>query len=141
MAKEELFENVFMKTLFKDLLYGFPVKRGKVDIQAIKTAMKILKEKKVLAIFPEGTRGNGKELLPGKTGIALIALKTRVPVVPIGIAGPYRLFRRIHVNIGAAVDLSPYYGKKITQDLLEEVTDLIMQNISKLSGIPMKRNF
>jgi 1-acyl-sn-glycerol-3-phosphate acyltransferase len=60
---------------------AFSVERGKMDLTAIKTALRILKNNQLLVIFPQGTRG-GQEV---KGGTSLIALKAKVPVIPVGI--------------------------------------------------------
>ncbi len=60
---------------------AFPVERGKTDLTAIKTALRILQNGQLLVIFPQGTRG-GHEI---KGGASMIALKAKVPVIPIGI--------------------------------------------------------
>ncbi len=86
MAKVELYKNkVFGRLLY--LLGAFPVKRGEGDIGAIKMAMKILKREDALLIFPEGTRGNGKEILSFNSGFAVLAEKMNAPVVPVYLSG------------------------------------------------------
>ena len=60
---------------------AFPVERGKMDLTAIKTALRILQNNQLLVIFPQGTRG-GQEV---KGGTSLIALKAKVPVIPVAI--------------------------------------------------------
>lgn len=61
----------------------FGVKRGKADVAAIKTAMKYLKDGELLLMFPEGTRHQDGEFGDAKTGAAMLALRTGVPIVPI----------------------------------------------------------
>jgi 1-acyl-sn-glycerol-3-phosphate acyltransferase len=60
---------------------AFPVERGKMDLTAIKTALRLLQNNQLLVIFPQGTRG-GQEV---KGGTSYLALKAKVPVVPVGI--------------------------------------------------------
>ncbi|MFN3266189.1 MAG: lysophospholipid acyltransferase family protein [Deinococcales bacterium] len=60
---------------------AFPVERGKLDLSAIKTALRLLQNNQLLVIFPQGTRG-GRDL---KGGTSFLALKAKVPVVPVGI--------------------------------------------------------
>lgn len=60
MAKEELFVNKFIHW-FGNKMNVFPVKRGKQDIESIKKSLKVLKDNKILAIFPEGTRNGMKK--------------------------------------------------------------------------------
>jgi 1-acyl-sn-glycerol-3-phosphate acyltransferase len=80
MSKRESFEHPVMRQY---MLYGnaFPVDRHKMDLQAIKTALRILQGGQLLVIFPQGTRG-GQEI---KGGTSVIALKAKVPVIPAGI--------------------------------------------------------
>src|SRR5262249_831701 len=78
---------------------------------------------------------------PGKAGIALFALRTRVPVIPARITGgPQRSEvlpawlrpSRVRVTFGSPVDLSAYYGRPINRKLLEEVTALLMDRVRML---------
>ena len=86
MAKAELFR----KAPFKWLAIGlgaFPVRRGEADRQAIKQAEEVLKAGQVLVIFPEGTRSRSRKMKEGLAGVALIALRSGAPIVPVGIYG------------------------------------------------------
>lgn len=68
----------------------FPVRRGEVDRQAIRTTIHLLEEDKVLALALEGTRGRGKErtaLKPVKAGAIYLARKANVPIIPIAVWG------------------------------------------------------
>ncbi len=77
MAKKELFHNRLLGALIRS--FGtFPVNREGNDVGAIRTAMRILQREGTLGIFPQGTRG-GTEIQPGT---ALIALRSKAPVVP-----------------------------------------------------------
>ncbi len=102
MGKEELFRNVLMDAVLRRL-GSFPVKRGGRDEWALKHAMKVLEQGKVLGIFPEGTRSRGRGLQPAKTGAARLAIAAHCPVVLMAIDGTQRLFkylpRRTRVTI------------------------------------------
>ncbi|MDR1391654.1 MAG: 1-acyl-sn-glycerol-3-phosphate acyltransferase [Clostridiales bacterium] len=137
MAKEEMFKNKFSNKFFR-LLYSFPVRRTGAGIETFKKAISVLNNENVLTMFPEGRRVKEQFLDEGKMGCALIALKSKTNVVPIGIKGNYKPFKRITVNIGKEIDLSKYFNKKINKEILREVTNLIMENISELSGISNK---
>lgn len=93
MAKEELFKNP-ISNFFCRWLGAFPLKRGGVDKIAIRHAMGILKDQLVLGIFPEGTRQKRDNTL-GRfhDGVASMALRTGVPVVPVAIMGSYKMKR------------------------------------------------
>lgn len=136
MAKEELFKNKFFDTAMR-ALGAFPVKRGKSDLAALKTAISTLKGGDNLVVFPEGTRSPKDHLNEGKSGAALIAAKAGVDIVPVGIRGRYRIFSKVTVNIGKPISMDEYFGKRLDSKTLAHITDsLIMPEISKLSGIP-----
>ena len=84
MAKEELFKNPLFRILIKTF-GAFPVVRGSGDMKVIDDSIGYLNKGFNLVIFPEGTRSKDGKVGKGKTGVALIASKAGVPVVPVGI--------------------------------------------------------
>lgn len=108
MAKIELFRVPILGHLFR-ALGAFPIHRGKVDKQAIRTAIDVVRTGGCLVMFPEGHRSKTGELGPFAPGVAVIARKSGGYIVPAAICGPYRLFRSITVRFGepVAVDSVP----------------------------------
>ncbi len=135
MAKEELFRN----KLLGGILYAvgaFPIKRGKSDVGALRSAIKMLESNENVAIFPEGTRSKGDTMKRGKQGAALIAIKAGVNILPVGIEGDYKLFRKMTFRIGKVISLEEFFEKKTTGDDLQSVTDeKIMPSIGALAGV------
>ncbi|NLW56452.1 MAG: (d)CMP kinase [Firmicutes bacterium] len=115
MAKEELFRIPLLGPLIRKL-GAFPVRRGKGDRAALRAAMEVLKEGKVLGIFPEGTRYNDNKLHPLRHGVSLLAMETNAKILPVIIRGTQNLtffrFPRIKVYIGEAFTLAPVGTKK-----------------------------
>ena len=98
MAKEELFKNkLFAWVLGK--VGAFPVNRKGNDLKAIKHALKILKDNKILGIFPQGTRMSSADAEQAKGGAAFLAIKTKSPIVPIAIKGKFKLGSKITVKV------------------------------------------
>jgi 1-acyl-sn-glycerol-3-phosphate acyltransferase len=127
MAKAELFSVVGLRWLI--VKFGaFPVKRGGVSKESIRTALNILENGEVLGIFPAGTRSNTVGM--GKKGAASLALKTNATVIPVAIVGNYVPFRRMTVAYGRPLDLSEFSAA--TSEDLELATERIMQAISQL---------
>jgi 1-acyl-sn-glycerol-3-phosphate acyltransferase len=93
IAKKEVFKNIFLSFILKKL-NAFSVDRDNVDMIAFKKAINILKEEKVLGIFPEGTRSSNGELQELKLGALKIAMKTGVPILPVGINGTHKIYPR-----------------------------------------------
>lgn len=132
MAKEELFRNPFLKLLLGTGLGAFPVKRGTADLSAIKTALNHLKKGRAVGIFPEGTRSKTGKLQRAEPGVAMLAIKSKAPVVPVGIKGRYGLFSRVIINIGKPMTFEKYYDSKLSSQQLAEIGEEIMKEIAKL---------
>ncbi len=131
MAKQELFENKFIAVILKGL-GAFPIKRGASDITAIKNSMKLLKDGKMLGIFPEGKRSKDNTLGEAEPGVAMLAIKMKVPVVPIAIMGNYKLFSRITIKIGNPCNLEQYAKSKNTNDDYKRISQNILLDIKAL---------
>jgi len=133
MAKQEIFNN-FLTSLFFRKLGAFPVKRDNADFMAIKTAYQLLNDGQVLGLFPEGSRSKTGKLQKAYHGAALIAVRSGVPIVPIAISGPYRLFKPVRLYLGEPFVLPPlvYDNKDEKKKHLEEMSETIMFKIKIL---------
>ncbi|MDF2837147.1 MAG: acyl-phosphate glycerol 3-phosphate acyltransferase [Paenibacillus sp.] len=129
MAKEELFKVPVLGPLIR-AFGAFPVKRGGVSKEAIKSAINLLKEGNVLGIFPEGSRKT-----PGaaKKGTAMIAVRSGAIIIPVAVVGNYRIFRKTLVCYGAPVDLTAIIHES-SPEMLEQVTDAVMARIGELAA-------
>ena len=105
---------------------AFPVDRGKADLTAIKTAIRILQKGQLLMLFPQGTRGGEN----AKEGIGFIALKGKAPVVPAGISLLPNWFggKRFKIKYGPPI---PPEGTS------EELTAKVMAAINSLIEPPV----
>ncbi|MFC1860009.1 lysophospholipid acyltransferase family protein [Chloroflexota bacterium] len=138
MAKKELFRPRWIG-YFIGSFGAFPVHRGELNRQAIRQAYQILNSGSALAMFPEGTRSLSGQLQDALPGSALIALRSGVLILPVGISGTERirgvtwfLHRpRITVNVGHPFHLPPASGKS-TKAELSELTNSIMERIAEL---------
>ncbi len=131
MAKAELFVNGFIKWLAKKCCI-FPVKRGKQDIEAIKTSLKILNENEILMIFPEGTRNGYEKRGKLQNGTAYMVARSGVPVIPVRIIGEFKPFHKIIIEYGKPLDFSNYQSKKPEKENLDMITEKITQAIFKI---------
>lgn len=110
-AKAELFRNPLFSKLIRSL-GAFPVRRGKGDRDALSTALELLAKGHGLVIFPEGTRTLTGEIGRMKAGVAMMALKAKVPIIPVGIEGTFEAWpkngrfrsRPVRVSIGPRID-------------------------------------
>lgn len=136
MAKEELFKVPVLGMLIKSF-GAYPVKRGGVSIDAIKSSISLLKSGEIMGIFPEGTRQKGADSAGAKKGTAMIALRSKATVIPCAIVGNYKLFRKVTIIYGKPVDVQ---GVEATEDVdqYEAVTDEIMKQINLLKKSHVK---
>jgi 1-acyl-sn-glycerol-3-phosphate acyltransferase len=104
MAKKELFDTPVISWFIR-AYKAISVDRSGNDIAAIKSAMKVLKDKNILGIFPEGTRVRDGIRREAKSGLAMIAYKLKVPVQPIKISykRKFNLFNRIEITVGKSI--------------------------------------
>lgn len=129
LAKKELFKKGFKGWFIKGL-NTIPVERGKIDITAMKTALRVLKNEKGLVIFPEGTRNKtGEELGEIKAGAAMFAIKTKSPIVPVWIKKRPKIFRFNVLRYGKPFTLEEFYDKKLDNETLEKVGKIITQKL------------
>ena len=100
LAKKELFKNKLFGFFLKKL-GAVKIDRQSNDVLAIKNCLKLLKDNKKLFIFPEGTRVHNENMELGeiKQGVAMFAIKAKVPIVPIFIVRQPKLFRRNKIFI------------------------------------------
>ena len=109
----------------------FAVDRGKADVTAVKRALKCLKDGDKLLMFPEGTRSKDGELGEAKTGAAMFAIRTGVPIVPMYIPAEKRWFRRTPVVFGEPF-IPQIEGKKGSAEDYERVAGELMERIAAL---------
>ena len=127
LAKEELRKNKFFAFLglVFDAIY---VKRDSKDVSALKTTLKALKDGESIALFPEGTRNGMEKGEKAKDGAAFFAVRTGAKVIPVGISGGEKPFKKMYIKYGALLDFS---GR--SKDELDQVTDEIMEKIVELT--------
>jgi 1-acyl-sn-glycerol-3-phosphate acyltransferase len=150
LAKSSLFR-VPVLGPFITAVRQIPVHRGTADAaRALDSAVAALARGEAVIIYPEGTTTKEPQLWPmrGKTGAARLWLATGVPVVPVVMWGPQRLFdprtkkiglrprTRVTVVAGSPIDLSRWAGATPTTAVLTEITDTIMLHLrDMLAGI------
>jgi len=118
--------------------------------EAVEKSIEVLKKGASLIIYPEGTRTRNGKMGEGKSGIAKIFLKSRVPILPIGIKGTFELMppgtgfpkikREVKINIGKPLFFEEELemAKNLAEDsieyqeILEKITQKVMEEIASL---------
>ena len=141
MAKIELFENPIFGAAIRRC-HAFPVKRGASDRGAIKAAVNVLKEGRILGLFPEGTRSKTGELQKAEAGVALIAAMTRAPIVPVAILNSHRIFSdgrlipQLRIMYGAPI---MFPGDRKSKEELDAFSEEIMAHIARMKDELVKK--
>lgn len=133
MAKKELFKNKFFGAIITKL-GAFPINREETDLSAVKNALRVLKQEKVLGVFPEGTRVEKFDLKNVKSGTALLSVRSKSPILPIYIEGNYKFFSKLKVYIGKTIEFSDYYGKRVNNEEYTLLSEEILKTIYSIKA-------
>jgi len=118
-----------------------PVKSGGSDIEAYRVARAILDRGEILCVFPEGTRSLTGVMQEPKPGVAMLATRSGVPILPVGVSGSDvflgrgqrmpRLGTRITVRVGKpfTLELDP---SKTRREAMNAASDDLMGHIAEL---------
>jgi 1-acyl-sn-glycerol-3-phosphate acyltransferase len=150
LAKSEYFTTPGIKGFFSRLFFSgvgqVPIDRSDSDASkaALHTGVRVLREGKLLGIYPEGTRSPDGRLYRGKTGVARMALEAGAVVIPCAMVNteviqpPGRLIPKLRprpgVRFGKPLDFSRYEGMSGDRFVERSMTDEIMYELMQLSG-------
>jgi len=133
MGKKELFDVPILKTLLKGVGV-FPVDRSGASMSAIKHAISILKEDKVLGIFPEGTRVSGYNEENAKSGVSMIASMGNSIIIPVFIRSKFKLFSKVEIVFGEPTNYFEGIEGRVTSEKHTEIGKQILKDIYSLES-------
>jgi 1-acyl-sn-glycerol-3-phosphate acyltransferase len=141
MGKATLFGIPIVGTLFR-WLGGFPVQRDGTDRKAVRDSVEMLRAGEVLCVYPEGTRQNGPKIQPLQPGAAYLALRSGVPIIPVGMAGteeilrshgsPIPRFARVAIVIGAPIEPETLAGSLVPRDRVDALTARLADELQRV---------
>jgi 1-acyl-sn-glycerol-3-phosphate acyltransferase len=144
LAKSELYGNWLLRHVLEGARQ-IKVERGSGSAAPIDNAKRALREGEAVMIYPESTTTRNPDFSPmqGKTGVARLTLATDVPVLPLAVWGSHNVWQRdgvksaafgrpIWVKAGAPLDFSRYDGAVDDPQALRQVTDEVMDELSRL---------
>jgi len=146
LARESLFRNPVLGWLFRSV-GAVPVDRDGASGKGLKTIIDRLMSGDGIILFPEGTRTTDGSIGSGRSGIGLIVLKSKAPVIPSRLFGSYEAWGRqykfprprpVAVRYGAPMFFEAERAEAATasrprvKELYQEVTDKIMAAIGRI---------
>jgi len=152
LAQKKINETFFVKwfTRFHNVVY---VDKDKPGTTFFKNVIKYLESKKMLMIYPEGTRSRSGKMLAPKPGFVKLAMRANVPIIPVALKGTYEILpphrhiprlRKCKVVIGKKIYISPenpdfsdiFFRRKgerkfgnLTDEEMQEVAIILMNKI------------
>ena len=124
IGKRELAHGRLKSWLFSGL-HMILVSRHATDMAAMRQCMQTLKEGHILGIFPEGTRHQPEMMQEVESGTAIIALRARVPLLPVYIDGKIRPFHITHIYYGKPMELDDRYAQGVNNDTAHQLCQRI----------------
>lgn len=124
IGKRELAHGRLKSWLFSGL-HMILVSRHATDMSAMRQCMQTLKEGHILGIFPEGTRHQPEMMQEVESGTAIIALRARVPLLPVYIDGKIRPFHITHIYYGKPMELDDLYAQGVNNDTAHQLCQRI----------------
>jgi 1-acyl-sn-glycerol-3-phosphate acyltransferase len=123
-------------------LGAFPIQREGIGAQGLKETLKRLRSGGIVTLFPEGTRTRNGELGELKAGIALLAAKARVPILPVAIAGSFEAWPRTRIY-PVSHPIRVHFGSPISPEQVrslgpEVLTALIRERILECQAVARK---
>ncbi len=139
-TKEEVFRNPLLARISRGMGM-FPLGRERLDVAALRTMLQILKEGKMLAIAPEGTRSPTGNLQLFQPGVAKLVITHRTPILPVGVIGTDKAMPPgawlphpvpITVRFGPVFELAEYYGLDLTPERLDRAASEMRARVAAL---------
>ncbi len=122
LGKKELGKNPIARKLLTKL-HCILVDRHNTDMEAMRSCMKAIKLKKILLIFPEGTRHHEGQMEHIENGTSLIALRARVPIVPIYFEQKLKFFRVTNLYVGEPIPYEDLAAEGINTETCEKMNE------------------
>jgi 1-acyl-sn-glycerol-3-phosphate acyltransferase len=131
LAKKELAPNKFLKNVLTRV-HCILVDRHNVDMEAMRACMKAVKMKKILLIFPEGTRHHEGQMEQIETGTALIAMRTKAPIIPIYFDRKLSLFRVTNLYVGEPIPYDDLLAEGINAETCEKMNERMRETFRQM---------
>jgi len=137
-AKIETWDNWFLHWVF-DVWGGIPIRRGEVDMEAMRKALDVLEQGMIFVIAPEGTRNKTGILIKAHPGIVTLAMRSGAPLLPIVHWGGENFLSTLkslkrtdfHIRVGEPFKLDSG-GERVTKEVRQQMVDEMMYRMAAM---------
>ena len=122
--------------IFRNILI-IPIDRENFNINSLREISDELTSGSLVTIFPEGHINSTGELATFKSGMVLMALRGKAPIVPLYVRAQKHFWNRVVFAFGEAVDVNGTYGPRPTMAQIDEIAALLKEKeegLRKLAG-------
>ena len=131
LGKKELGKNKLVNRILTSA-HVILVGRGDTDMAAMRNCMKAVKMKKILLIFPEGTRHHKGQMEEIQNGTSLIAMRSGAPIIPIYIDRKMGFFKKTNMYVGEPIPYDDLKEKGINTETCEEMNERFRETFRKM---------
>ena len=131
LAKKELGKTPFTQSIMTRL-HCILVDRHNVDMEAMRACMKAVKMKKILLIFPEGTRHHEGQMEHIESGTSLIAMRSKAPVIPIYFDRKLGLFKVTNLYVGEPIPYDDLLAEGINTETCERMNERLRETFRNM---------
>lgn len=140
VAKKELFESPPLASFFRTIGF-FPIDREHSDMPAMRTMLNFLRQNKMIAVAPEGTRSPTGQLQEFQPVLAKIAVSRHIPILPVAASGAERAMpvgspipRPIPITLrfGPVFELSEFYDRPLTEEQVARAACVMRAHVAEL---------
>ena len=130
ICRKEFFDS-WAKLFFKGFLC-IPIDKSSFGMNSFREITDSLKAGYLVSMFPEGQINSGDGIAAFKSGVVLMALQGKVPIIPVYIRGKKHFWNRVIFVIGEAIDIQALYGDRPTFSQIESIAQLLHEREEKL---------
>lgn len=132
LGKKELTKHPVVRWLVRHL-HMITLDRHTTDIAAMRAAFDVLKQGDVVGIFPEGARRSPEDAMQElETGVSLLALRSRAPLIPVYLKGRFRPFQTVHLYVGDPIDYRDLLAGGVNRATCDALTNRIAEAVLSL---------
>ena len=131
LAKKELAKSKPVQHILTRL-HCILVDRHNTDMEAMRACMKAVKMNKILLIFPEGTRHHEGQMEQIETGTALIAMRSKAPVIPIYIDRKMGFFKVTNLYVGEPIPYDDLLAEGINTETCEQMNERMRETFRRM---------